>query len=114
MTIQTIQTLNDGTAHYRQSTPLEGALYVLHFDFNSRESKWYLSVHDVNDEPIYGLVGLKLVQNWFPTRLSTSLDRPPGEFLVVSNVQIDPGLNDLGDGTSLVYVPLADLEAITP
>ena len=113
MTIEKVRTLFDGTAHYRQSTPLDGQVFVLHFDFNSRDSNWYLSVHDSDDQPIRGLVGRKVVVN-FALQLRAYTDaRPLGQLITVSDTQGDPGLLDLGNGVILTYVPAADAATLS-
>jgi hypothetical protein len=111
MSIENVQTLFDGTAHYRQSTPLDGEVFVLHFNFNTRDGNWYLSVHDLDDNPIRGCVGRKLVVNYPVLLRSVASDRPIGELLVVSGADDDPGLFDLGNGTILSYIPRADVAA---
>ena len=113
MSVENVQTLFEGTARYRQTTPLDGQLFVLHFDFNSRDQNWYLSIHDETDAPIRGCVGRKLVQNYPVLLRSVSDDRPIGELLVVSGSDSeDPGLFDLGNGTILSYVPQADVQTL--
>lgn len=112
MPIENVQTLFDGSAHYRQSTPLDGQVFVLHFDFNSRDSNWYLSVHDADDNPIRGCVGRKLAVNYPVLLRSAADDRPLGALLVVSAAHDDPGLFTLGNGTILHYVPAADLATL--
>jgi hypothetical protein len=113
MSVENVQTLSNGNAHYRQVTPLDGRQYVLHFDFNTRDQNWYLSIHDENDNPISGCVGRKLVQNYPVVMRSTSPDRPAGALLTVSDSSDeDPGLLDLGDGTILSYIPAADVATL--
>ena len=109
MAIENVQTLADGSGHYRQSTPLDGQVFVLHFDFNVRENNWYLSVHDNEDEPIEGCVGRKLVVNYPVIQRSVSDAKPAGELIVVSELTDDPALLQLGDGAILSYTPAADL-----
>ncbi len=111
MAIERVRTLFDGTAHYRQSTTLDGQVFVLHFDFNTRDSNWYLSVHDSDDIAIRGAIGRKLVVNYTLLLRSYVDNRPLGELLVVSDTQGDPGLVELGHGVILTYVPAADVEA---
>lgn len=112
MAVEKVRTLFDGSAHYRQSTPLDGQLFVLHFDFNTRDGNWRLSVHDADDNPITGAIGRKLVVN-YPVLVRSYVDnRPLGELLVTSETQQDPGLADLGDGVILTYVPQADVETL--
>ncbi len=110
MSIENVQTLFDGSAHYRQSTPLDGQVFVLHFDYNSRDQNWYLSVHDADDVPIRGAIGRKLVAD-YPVLIRSFVDeRPLGELLVVSSDGEDPALETLGNGTILNYIPRADVE----
>lgn len=108
MTIEKVRTLFDGTAHYRQTTPLDGVIFVLHFDLNSRDDNWYLSVHDNDDLPIRGLVGRKVVVNYALQLRAYTDGRPLGQLITVSDTQGDPGLLDLGNGVILTYVPEAE------
>lgn len=86
---------------YSQTTTLEGASYLLYFDYWAREDAWYLSIADANGVDIYN--GMKLICSvpWVGANrlLAKCKDprRPPGDFLVVSgNGDYDPpGLNDL-------------------
>lgn len=112
MAIENVQTLADGTGHYRQSTPLDGQVFVLYFDFNERDGNWYLSIHDSDDQPIRGAVGRKLVVNYPVIQRVYVDERPAGELLVVSDLTQDPGLLDLGNGTILSYIPAADTETL--
>ena len=112
MAIEKVRTLSNGSAHYRQSTPLDGEVFVLHFDFNAREDNWYLSVHDNEDNPILGAIGRKLVTNYTMLLRSYVTARPLGELMVTSDTQGDPGLLDLGNGVVLTYVPRADVETL--
>lgn len=112
MTIQKVPTLNDGTAHYSQTVTFDGVSYIMYFDYNARDRHWYLSLHDSGDNPIEGLVGRKIVVNWNPIVGCTDPDRPPGAFLVTSEVHNDPGLTDLGNSVLLQYIPIEDLEAL--
>lgn len=112
MSIRIVPTRSNGSAHYRQSTPLDGQVFVLHFNFNTRDGNWYLSVHDNDDEPILGAIGRKLVVN-YPVLTRCYVDtRPPGELIVQSATTGDPGLFDLGDGTLLVYITEADMATL--
>ncbi len=111
MTIEKVRTLFQGVGHYRQSTPLDGQVFVLHFDFNTRDGNWYLSIHDDEDVPIRGAIGRKLVVNYPVLQRAFTDERPLGELLVISSTQGDPGLFDLGKGVILTYIPVADVEA---
>lgn len=112
MAVEKVRTLFNGTGHYRQATPLDGQVFILHLDFNTREANWYLSVHDADDLPIVGCIGRKLVVNYSLLLRAYSDDRPLGELLVVSATQGDPGLLDLGNGVTLTYVPAADVATL--
>lgn len=109
MAIENVQTFSDGTGHYRQSTQLDGVVFILIFHFNSRDGNWYLTLHDSEDNPINGCVGRKLVANYPVTWRSVDDRRPKGDLLVVNaRDNDDPGLFDLSDGTILTYVPESD------
>lgn len=109
MGAEIIPTLFNGQAHYQQLTQLSGTQYLLKFDYNSRDSHWYLSIHTPEDVPIRGCVGLKLVQRWLVARLSTDLRKPAGVLLVASDIHQEPGLYDLGNGTDLMQFTEPDL-----
>jgi hypothetical protein len=111
MGVEKVRTLFRGIGHYRQSTPLDGQVFVLHFDYNIRDANWYLSINDDEDEPIRGCVGRKLVVNYPVLIRAYTDDRPLGQLLVLSSTQGDPGLFDLGRGVILTYTPQADVEA---
>jgi hypothetical protein len=111
MTAQIIPTLTDGTAQYSQITALDGVNYRLIFSYNSRDLHWYLSLRTEADEKITGCEGVKLVQGGLPIRRVYDLNRPPGELLVFSELDTEPGLEDLGDTPELIYMPIADVEA---
>jgi len=104
--LQIIDTLADGTAHYIQRTQLDGSEYILIFNYNSIAEGWYLSIQTADGEDIEGYTGVRLTQNWEPFKLATALAAPPGDWLVSSETQGEPGLFDLGDGTNLYYIPL--------
>lgn len=79
---------------------LEGRLFALHLNWNQREARWYLEIHDNEDTLL--LSGIKLVTNWqlLARRRAGNLDLPPGE-LAVTDLSADgspPGLDELGVG----------------
>jgi hypothetical protein len=110
MTTQIIPTLTDGSSKYSQITALDGVNYQLTFLYNSRDLHWYLTIRTEADEEIVGCEGIKLVQGGWPIRRVYDLNRPPGEFLVLSELKSEPGLTDLGDTTILSYIPEDDVE----
>jgi hypothetical protein len=107
MSILTIPTTL-GEPYYTQTTRLDGRDYILHFAYNQRTDRWYLSLHDDENVPL--IAGLKLVANWPLLRHYQWDERvPPGE-LTVADLTGDgtpPGLDDLGPGRrcELVYRP---------
>lgn len=78
--------------------------YVLSFNWNERESAWYMSLFDSLSVPIKEGVRLS-VGNALLRSLTYSPRRPPGDFIVLdtSNKDIDPGLTDLGQRVIVVY-----------
>jgi len=107
--VSIIDTTFDGTAHYRQSSVLDGVTFVFDFDYNVRDEHWYLSLSTQAGEPILGCLSMKIVQNWSIMRLSEASNRPAGMLLVASEYHNEPGLFDLGNGTLLFYIPEAEL-----
>lgn len=105
-----VQTLYDGTARYRQVTLLDGVPFVLHFDYNTADQCWYLSVRDSEDSPIEGCESRKLAADYPVLPRVTDPNRPAGEFLVLTKDGTgNPGLYDLGDNVLLVYFTAAEL-----
>lgn len=109
-TIDTSTELND----YRQVTTLDGRDYVLRFNFNQREGKWYLSIGDERDVNI--VHGIKVVPLVSLLRKVKDARKPPGLLmardLTASDaafelgekiIDLDPGLNDLGGRVALFY-----------
>jgi hypothetical protein len=112
MTTQIIPTLTDGTPEYEQITPLGDTDYKLLFSYNPRDLHWYLTLRTEADEEIIGCEGMKLVQGGWPIRRVYDQNRPDGELLILSELLTEPGLNDLGDTSELVFIPRADLVAL--
>ena len=104
-----------GQPYYQQKTRLDGRDFLLHFAYNEREARWYLSIHDEEDTPLRK--GLKLVANWPLLRHYREDPRmPPGELIIfdLTGDGSPPTLDDLGEGLrcQLNYTPRADLETI--
>ena len=110
MTVQVISTLFDGTAEYTQLTELDGIKFKLLFSYNARDGHWHLTIRTASDTPIQGCEGMKLVQGGWPLRRVYDLNRPSGEIYINSELSSVPGLEDLGESTFVMYVPIADLE----
>jgi hypothetical protein len=101
--------------HYQQRTRLEGRDYVLTFQFNQREARWYLTLADEAEDPI--ATGMKLLANWRLLRPYRYDPRtPPGE-LIASDISGDgspPTQLELGEGKrcELLYYTREELDAI--
>lgn len=104
MSVEVIDTLFDGTAHYQALVNLDGVEFRLQLDWNVRDEHWYMTLSLLSGELVDGCVNVKLVQNWSAMRLSTSAKRPAGQFIVASAGHAEPGLFDLGQGTKLFYI----------
>lgn len=96
---------------YTQRTILDGVEYLLSFQWNQREAKWYLSIADSEGAPLGS--GLKLVADFPLNRRLVDPGAPPGVLYAMDRTGegVDPGLRDLGDRVFLIYVPVADLAA---
>lgn len=115
MTIQIIPT-KDGAIRpaYPQTVTLDGVPFTLFFQFNLRQSCWYVSVATVDGQDVWN--GLKMVCNWDLLLGCQDTRRPAGRLLVITNSADDstPGLSDLGPGArcSLAYIPAADVVSV--
>jgi hypothetical protein len=103
---------------YVQRTSLDGREYQLTFQWNQRESKWYLDIRDQDGDDI--VVGIKLVANFSLVARVADARIPPG-MLIASDLTVvpgdgktsyDPGLRELGTRVVLLYYPVADIEAL--
>lgn len=112
MTIQVIPTLSDGTAEYVQFTELDGTRFKILFSYNARDLHWHMSIRTAADQQITGCEGIKLVQGGWPIRRVYDQNRPLGELFIQSDLKTEPGLEDLGKTSFLLYGPSADLEEI--
>jgi hypothetical protein len=105
-TIQQIPLPTDNPS-FSQRVSLSGTDYVLRFDYNGRENRWYLDVFDTADSPI--VRGVKLIPEWPLLRRVADSRKPPGH-LVCTNYSgnksglTPPGFSDLGRSFGLVYV----------
>lgn len=109
MAVEIVQTLQDGTARYKQTTLLDGVSFVLNFDWNARDEYWYLSIHDSEDNPIASCIGMRLVVGWPILKGVTDDNRPAGELMLIGPNESLPDLEGLGGDHFLVYIPEADV-----
>lgn len=101
--------------YYPMRVRLEGRDYILDFDYNQREERWYLSIADEEERPI--ATGIKLIANWsllHPYRYDSRC--PPGQLTVsdISGNGSPPTQLELGEGKrcELLYWTRAELDAI--
>jgi hypothetical protein len=101
---------------FSQSVVLDGSNYILRFQYNQRESVYYLSIMDAALGTDI-LSGIKLVSNWSLIQRYNGGDivgLPPGELLVVPNSTNDspPTFGELGIGYpyTLYYLDQAFLQ----
>lgn len=104
---------------FTQEIILEGISYKLRFNYNDRESLWYISLSTANDEPI--AEGIKVVLNLPLFRKIADARAPGGEIYAMETDAFGestgqpPSLTDLGTRVELLYVDeeeiLAAIEA---
>lgn len=78
--------------------------YVLRFNWNERDSAWYMSLYDARLVAIKE--GMKVVAGAVLLRtLVYSTTRPPGDFVVIDTTgkDQDPGFADLGSRVVITY-----------
>ena len=110
MTIEIIPFENPNDDYeWSQVTPLDNIEFRLTFSYNSRDEHWYLTIRTEADEEIVGCESMKLVQGGWPIRRVYDPNRPPGEIHVLSDLLSEPGFDDLGNTSIIMYVPEADM-----
>ena len=90
---------NDET-RYTETIILENIEYLLTLDWNSREGFWYLTISDIDETPIRGLLGIKVVVNWQLNRFVSDVNFPKGILFTMNETDLDPTQENL----KLVYV----------
>lgn len=101
-----------GLANYSQITALDGIAYVLLFQWNPRDSHWYLSTSDQDETPIQ--MGVRVVVGSSILRRCVDARRPPGILVAIdqSGRGLDPGFSDFGTRVELIYVTGAEVAAL--
>ena len=100
---QVIIPTSTALARYTQTTRLGDRTFRLDFAWNQRESSWWLSLYDAEDEPI--ALGIKIVPRWPLLTMVQDERRPQGEIVALDTTGQDepPGLRDLGARVLLVF-----------
>jgi hypothetical protein len=98
-------------SHYSQIVKLDGSDFILDFDWNQREGKWYLSVSTASDGMIQGPV--KVVADWPLIYPRKDPPLPPGSLVAIDTTGegLDPGLSDFGTRVRLVYLDSEEIGA---
>jgi hypothetical protein len=91
-------------ANYFQRISLDNVPYILLFNYNARDSSWYLSLYDGSNNPI--LQGMKLVPNF---SLTDQIQNPAwtGGVIITYDARPDPQpalLADLDGTVPLLYI----------
>lgn len=95
-----------GEPLYSMRVVLDGKEYVLRFDWNGRESRWYFSIGFLDGSWLR--TGIKFIANWPFLRNLADTRKPPGLLIAIdlspSNGE-PPGLLDIGERVKLFYYP---------
>ena len=97
--------------HYDMQIVLDNVTYTLEFQWNFRESSWYLSVKTETGEDIQ--TNIKVVVEWALGARSVDSRWPPGKLIAIdtTNTSTNPGIADLGDRVDLLYYSAAEVAA---
>lgn len=98
-----------GLARYTFSCELDKTTFNFGFEWNDRDSGWYMSLADVNQVPL--LSGRRIILNYPLINLYRNEALPLGDLMAIDTTGMDtePGLLDLGDRVKLTYTPVAEL-----
>lgn len=111
---QTIPTLTD-QPFYSIRARLEDRDYTLEFRYSARQSRYFLSLYDTEDNPV--ICGLKLVSNVMLLRFYHHRENvPPGELMVTCAAldKSSPAFGELGEGQrcQLSYFTAAEVAEV--
>lgn len=92
------------TPSYSMRVTLTGVVYTLHFAYNGRIDRYYVSVHDDKDNPI--VTGMRVICDWMLMRKCQSTGRPKGEIVFSDTTKSGdpPGLHELGRRVLCYYI----------
>jgi hypothetical protein len=109
MSILKIPTRTD-IGSYRFGIQLDDVVYELIFQFNNRDDHWYFDIY--NESGTLLRAGLKAVTGWPLLRLHQAQERPAGEIMAIdpTSVDLEAGLEDLGETVTLIYAEEESLE----
>lgn len=99
------------TPFFSETVTLTGTEYVLDFQYNQREDRWYLSLYDTNGNAIY--LGRKIVPSVPLFRKCASGSKPLGDLIAQTLTANDapPNIDELGERVQLVYYEPGEIAA---
>lgn len=95
------------TPLFSQRIALDGQEYLLQFDWNDREQRWYMSLLDIDEKPL--AMGMKIVANVPILRRFTLPSLPPGDLIAIdlsNQFGEPPTYTELGIRVRLFYFPV--------
>lgn len=109
MSLYLLQTLTDGTEHYRVRDSFEGQDWLIDYDYNVRRGMWTFSVQSL--EGVQALAGQAIVCGI--QLLARAVNGPPGKiFAIPEDGNLDaPGLLELGARVKLYYEDSGGIDA---
>lgn len=91
---------------YTERVTLNGAEFLLRFDYTAKEDRWYLSIFDVAGVAVRR--GIKILPQWDMLRLCAD-ERQPRGILFFADLRgsgrAAPAFADLGRRVALFYFP---------
>lgn len=98
-----------GVARYTFRCELDRTTFNFAFEWNDRDSGWYMSIFDVSGNPL--LSGRRVVLNYPLINLYRDTHLPLGNIMAFDSTGTDtePGYLDLGDRVYLSYTPFSEL-----
>lgn len=96
-------------ARYSFDVDLDDVNYTFAFEWNDRDSGWYLSIHTPEGDAL--LQGRRVVLNYPLCNLYKTAGLPAGTIMAIdsSGKDTEPGFGDLGERVKLVYLTAAEL-----
>jgi hypothetical protein len=88
---------------YTEIVEIEGREYVLRFDWSERESIWYLSIYDQDENPLALSLRLVVGKSLLVGKRDPRL--PPGQMAAVdaTGTDTEAGVDELGKRVFLMY-----------
>lgn len=111
MAVEVLQ-LDSTHLYYESEFLLDGESFRLLARFNRRVESWFLSLYDVNGDPI--ATGRRVTVGNFLFPWLVGRNRPAGQLIALdtSAQDSDPGENDLGNRVVIVYADAEEIEGL--